>query len=93
MDIVELETAEPKFETVHHYNIIAQMRTPGGHGTRPGRVVFIDKGREEHHHRYVIAWQGASNGRWDNEWNNGQYIAEFSHAFEAFVARCQRWIY
>lgn len=45
-------------DTIHGLPVIAMCLTPKTPGTRPGRVIIVDKGEREKFGRYVVAWQG-----------------------------------
>ena len=79
-----------KFDTTNSKPIIAQFGTPGGHGTRPGRVVLVKK--EHNIGEYVVAWQGVdlATGKWDVGWHHGEYVGDFDQALEAFHQRAKR---
>lgn len=73
---------------VNGYLIVASLLTPGGHGTRPGRVIV---GRNDAG-QFVTAWQGQyvlrdGVAEYDRSWNNGSYTSDAAAAIADAVAR------
>lgn len=86
--------------TVHGYAVIAATLTPGGRGTRPGAVIFVDRGEAyADSHRWITAWLGADSEavdetttqlRWDREWRHGHYFGLYGTAEADYVSRSRR---
>lgn len=80
-------------DTIHGYEIIVQAVSPGGNGTRPGRVILVDRGAGSQQ-RYVTAWQGRDlmgpGTGWDGEWGWGHYFDDKALAEADFHMRCVR---
>lgn len=76
--------------TVHGYPIVRQQASPGGGGTRHGRVILVDRGPRDHG-RWVTAWQGkeVKDGKdvWDEEWLWGHYYSDNKAANEDYDER------
>jgi hypothetical protein len=77
------------FEKTNGKPIIAQFATPGGMGTRPGRVVLVKKSHAVG--EYVVAWQGRNEatGAWDAGWHQGDYCRDITDAINAFHDRAR----
>lgn len=78
-------------QTINGYPIIATFDTPAARGTRPGRVIMVDRG-EGAHNRFVTAWQGTNEERtrFDGSWTWGHYFDSEKEAAADFVARSKR---
>ena len=71
-------------ETINSYPIRRAYPIPGGAGTRDGRVILVDTGRDIG--RYVTAWLGDG----DSQWCQGHYIHDFAEALADYYARVVR---
>ena len=69
---------------INGYPILSEFPTPGGRGTRAGRVILIQRGTV--HQPYVTAWAG--NG--DDEWAWGHYYDSREEAAADYLKRCER---
>ena len=65
---------------------IESFSTPGGHATRPGAVILVDRGAKGVAHRYVTAWRGTG----DDSWCWGHYFNDLDEARADFTSRCKR---
>jgi hypothetical protein len=79
---------------IHGYPIIAHydLPTPSIEGLRPGRIILVDRGQPQFQNeaRYVVSWQGHTDGVWDREWDQGHYFVKLDEATKYFAERCQR---
>jgi hypothetical protein len=86
-------SSEPLKETIHGHPIVSQRRSPGGNGTRHGRVILVDRGPRDSG-RWVTAWQGKEikEGKdvWDKEWLWGHYYSDEKIARDDYHERCLR---
>lgn len=73
--------SHPNEDKLHGYPVIRSATMQQRPGTRPGRVVLVDRGTESP--RYVVARHYGT----DSEWCNGDYIDDKKAAVEAFNTR------
>ena len=73
-------------DTIHGFPVImASKMSAGGNGTRPHRVILVERD-ESHRHRWVTAIHCES----DQEWSTGNYFASRVDAVNDFNRRCNR---
>jgi len=81
---------------IHGYPIIGHydLPTPSIEGIRPGRIILVDRGEQgdPKGSRYVVSWQGHTDGVWDREWGQGHYFTKLDEATKYFAERCQRGV-
>jgi hypothetical protein len=75
-------------DTINGFPIIqATEMQPAQKYRRAGRVILVDRGAEEPSLRYVVACQYAKGGVLDRGWSQGDYIADYCDAVDAYLAR------
>lgn len=80
---------------IQDLDIIAHFDIPGGHGTRDGRAIVVDRGPCELG-RYVAAVQyrgdfAGDSGPWDEHWDQGDYCETLGDAWKAMGAKVVRY--
>ena len=71
---------EVKLGTIHGYPIVGVFELPLSEGTRPSRVILVDRGPESPE-RWVVSFHSER----DANWGQGHYLAEFGEAMASFV--------
>lgn len=74
--------------TVNGYPVVVAQPSPRGLITRPGFVILVDRGPENHtdHDRWVTAWIGEG----DTYWAWGHYFGSEVDARHDYADRCKR---
>lgn len=93
--IICLDCKHIDFGTIHGHKVVAAEYQPGGRGTRPGRVILVDRGAGYHGERWVTAWHGRGLNEkdpleWDGEWGWGHYFSNEAKARTDYADRCGR---
>jgi hypothetical protein len=75
--------------TIHGFTIIAFFTTAARPTEIPGRIIFVDRGKEWVE-RYVVAWQGMGISEWASRCEQSVYCRDLAIARMMFVARVQK---
>ena len=67
----------------HGYTILKQEPTPASIGTRPGRIVLVER-TDEDDHPFVTGWLGDG----DTQWWGGNYFTTLDNATIDYYERC-----
>ena len=74
---------------VNGYPIRAAMQAPATAGTRPGRIILVQRNCQ--HDPWVTAWQGGTEAEgFDRSWCWGHYFENRDDALVDFAARVRR---